>query len=72
MNRVRNDKTFDTIIFKVFARSKSAAGNSRTNILNSYFCILDSAVSGWIFASKTCKAEFFCRQGHGFEHSLDA
>ena len=40
--------------------------------LTSCLWILYSMISGWIFASKTGKAEFFCRQGHGFEHSLDA
>jgi hypothetical protein len=59
MNRDHNDKRFDRIIFKIFARSGSAAVNSRISILNFYFCILDSAVSGWIFAGKTGKAEFF-------------
>ena len=42
------------------------------DILNPYFCILHSMVSGRIVAGEAGQAEFFTRQGHGFEHSLNA
>ena len=59
MERDRNGKRFNRVIFTIFARSGSASVNSRIGILNSYCCILDSVVSGWVFTGKTGKTEFF-------------